>query len=300
MSHHHAPSRSIIAVLLLAGCAPDAFDRDRDDISADVTRARLTSLEIDSSAIAVAPDAALPARPLPSEAFRPGHVVRTLIRTDERFAAGPVRVGSRERFRSPSWSLEMDAPNGRILILKGTPAGPPEALDESRLRTLALMRLASFGIPPGEIGRVVQRRSMAQHQDGDSARPTPPELHRHKTFVFRGLGGVPVEGHRAVVSHGPDGSFHRALVTWPPLAGAGHALRTPLTVAEIEARAVAALARAGESAGLAHLRWKFRPTPGPGGEVVLRLMVGAHLGAVRAADGTTEEPREIDVDVDAS
>jgi hypothetical protein len=29
-------------------------------------------------------------------------------------------------------------------------------------------------------------------------------------------------------------------------------------------------------------------------------MVGAHLGAVRAADGTTEEPREIDVDVDAS
>jgi hypothetical protein len=52
--------------------------------------------------------------------------------------------------------------------------------------------------------------------------------------------------------------------------------------------------RAGESTGRVTLRWKYVPTALASGEVVLTLKVSAHL-----AGDATEEPRVIDVDVQA-
>ena len=106
-----------------------------------------------------------------------------------------------------------------------------------------------------------------------------PSVHRNKTFVLRGFNGVPVQGHRAVVTHSPDGVIHRALVRWPALAPSGHALRTSLTTAQISLRAIQALEAEGEPAPL--LMWALaeelavlRDMPQTPGYVQLALRLG--------------------------
>jgi hypothetical protein len=89
---------------------------------------------------------------------------------------------------------------------------------------------------------------------------------------------------------------HRALISWPPLARAGHLLRTRLTTAEIEQRAREALLLEGESGGPVLLFWKYEPTQVSTGEWVLTLQVGASMPSLTGAD-STEEPRVVDVDV---
>jgi len=125
-----------------------------------------------------------------------------------------------------------------------------------------------------------------------------PKIHRYKTFVLRGINGIPIQGNRAVITHQLDGSFQRALVKWPPLAAAGHKLATTLTVAEIEQRAAAALRDAGESSGAVPLRWKYVPTLLDSGEITLELVASARVKS-KQHEKFTEEPREIDVPVDA-
>lgn len=83
-----------------------------------------------------------------------------------------------------------------------------------------------------------------------------PTVHRYKTLIQRALNGVRVEGHRAVVSPGTDGRFARVLVKWPPLAREGHQPRTPLTLAEVEQRALVALKAEGVTSGRVKLAWK--------------------------------------------
>ena len=118
----------------------------------------------------------------------------------------------------------------------------------------------------------------------------------HKTFVFRQVLGVPVEAHRAVVTHALDGTFQRALIKWPALAASGHLLHTRLSRAEIERLALDALAREGVTDGAIALRWRYVATPTTTGEVVLRLSVAARVPSVSGIEADSE-PRDIDVDV---
>lgn len=237
---------------------------------------------------------AIPAERLRPERFEAQAVGAGLLQVGEPLAQ-VGEMGGRRLLEADGWRVELDAA-GSLLASRRLPTGEPAAdLDESILKTDALARLRAWGVPPAEVGRVLQRRVMAQSQEDGVLQA--PALHAHKTFVFRAIQGIEVQGHRAVLSHAPDGTFERALVRWPALAEAGHALRTPLSVEAIEDRTRSALAREGLQGSKVNLRWKYLPEPGPTGEVTLKLVVGAR-GQILDEDGTSE-PREVDVDVDA-
>lgn len=256
---------------------------------------KLTSFEFDSSGITTPPPAAVPTSRLSIKAFDDSNIISRLIQTNETFRKGAT-IGNRHESSSPTWLLEKDVMTGSILVLKNKPPGAALALDETKLQKMSLDRLDSFGLPSTEVLRVLQKKAMRQDFD-DGGNPPSPITHRFKTFVFRGINGIPVIGHRAVVSYGVDGAFHRALVHWPALASTGHRLRTKLSPAEIEARAKSALAKEGERTGLVKLRWMYVPIPQRNGEVVLKLMVGAAMKGV-AAEGVSEEPRVVNVELD--
>jgi hypothetical protein len=177
--------------------------------------------------------AAVPAERLSLEVFRPEAASARLLQTAERLSLVQA-VGDRLSLESESWSLEADAAGSVLAVRKPRIAGPAEPLDEAALAESAIARLGVWGVPEGEMGRVLQRKAMVQsREDGVAAAPA---LYAHKTFVFRAIGGIEVQGHRAVITHAPDGVLERVLVRWPALAASGHALRTPLGLPEIEAR----------------------------------------------------------------
>ncbi len=184
-----------------------------------------------------------------------------------------------------------------MLVLRKTPSGPRTSPDQALLQRSALARLNRWGIPSSEVGAVLQRTTMRDDLDGTTA--SAPEVHRYKTFVFRAINGVEVQGHRAVVTHTLDGTFNRALIRWPALAASGHRLRTPLRAPDIERRAAEALIAEGERGGSVQLRWKYVATPLTNGEVTLTLKASAIMGPELTQGGAAEEPREIEIDVGA-
>ena len=195
---------------------------------------KLTSFEFDSSV----------SRRFHQRRFQPRgsrsrlSTIRTLFHDSSKPTRHSKRgsIGSRRESSSPTWLLEKDVMTGSILVIKNKPPGAVVTFDETKLQELSLDRLDVFGIPSAEVLRVLQKKAMRQDLDDGGAGPSPPTTHRFKTFVFRGMNGIPIIGHRAVVSYGVDGKFHRALVHWPALASTGHLLRTKLSAAEIEAR----------------------------------------------------------------
>jgi hypothetical protein len=293
---------TLIPLALTVGCAVATDDDNGSATGASVassTSQALTAFEFDLSKVSVPPNPALPATRLTLKAFDPANISRSMLSSQEILKFTPTRVGSREEASTAKWSLERNLSAGHLNIIgQLEPTAAPVVQDEARLQTAALTRLANFGIPKGEIGTVLQRRSMMQSQDGTNSSPGRPVLHRYKTFVFRSINGIPVIGHRAVISHAPDGSFHKALVQWPALAATGNALRTALSVKEIQTRASEALVKEGESSGRVALRWKYLPTALASGEVTLKLVVGAKMAGVAGTE-LTEEPHEVDVDVAA-
>jgi hypothetical protein len=281
----------LAAVTLLTACATE--DNGRDSLDNHVEAA--STFSMDSTAIATTPAATLPASRLAASAFAESSLTSRLVRTDETFTTLNT-VGSRVMRQSTGWHLEHDAAKGSVLFVRRTTPGAPINLTDAQLQQSAVQRLAAWGLPASETLRVLQRRTMQQPEEGGVRGVA--RLHRHKTLVLRGFNGVPVEGHRVVVTHSPDGVVHRGLVRWPALAASGHRLRTTLTRATIVSRAIAALQAAGETGGQATLRWKYVATLNAAGEAVLTLTVGARMGAVDSAEHT-EEPREIDVDISA-
>ncbi len=276
--------------LTALGCAVEGNDA-LSPAPTGQTAQQLSGFNFDSTALAETPPRTLPTGLLPVEAFSNEMIVRSLIQTTEPFAEG-ARLGATTEMVSPNWKFEKDTTQGAILVLKTTPSGAGEKQDEAVLQRRALSRIGSFGIGGVEIGRTLQRRSMQQPQDDTLG---APELHRYKTFVFRAINRIPVEGHRVVISHAPDGSFVRAFMKWPAIASSGHRLTTTLLAREIEERAVRALTAEGETKGNVRLSYKYVPTQLPSGEVALSLKVSARMDAA----GDAEEAREIDVDVDA-
>lgn len=254
--------------------------------------------EIDASALENRPADTLPQQLLPASAFAVEAIWGGIVQSTE--LPGLVdAIGNREYFESPTWYLERNAVTGAILILRKPVPVDPQPQDENALRLDSLQRLSAWGLPATEVQRVLQRRVLVQHESDYLQQPTPPIIHRYKTFVFRGINGVPIEGSRAVLTHHRDGSFNRALINWPPLAPTGHKLRSDLTVTEITARAIAALRRAGEREGEATLTWCYRPTELDDGSIALELVVNARMPATHYEDGTSEEPRVITVKIDA-
>jgi hypothetical protein len=288
-----------LPMLLLAGCGVDASADAEDAPVAQSASAITSSFVFDSNAIAQAPSATLPTARLTLTSFQDSVITRSLINTTDSFTTA-LQMGSKTQMEGTQWSFGKDPTAGQVLVVRKTPSGPATIVDEAVLQRSALSRLNTWGIPSSEVGTVLQRQSLGEHQDGTSPTTTTRELHRYKTFVFRAINGVRVQGHRAVVSHTPDGTFNRALIKWPPIATTGHALRTGLSTTDIEARAEAALLAEGETAGAVTLRWKYVATPLTNGEVTLSLKVSAVTSPSATTQGATgEETREITVEVDA-
>jgi hypothetical protein len=257
--------------------------------------AALTSFTFDSTALQQRPLGGLPDVRLPLSAFEPAAITSRLIGTQEGFQDLGA-IDSRRLLESQTWHLEADKLRGELTVLRKVPGGPPSQQDPALLQKASLDRVKRWGAGAGELGPAVQRRLMKQ--DDNNGDPGQPLVARHKTFIMRAINGVHVEGHRAVITHHLDGSFHRAYIAWPALSGSGHLLRSQLDIPTIEQRAAAALSAEGESSGPVKLRWKYVPTRLTTGEVKLTLKVGARLAAASSL-GITEEAREVDVDVDA-
>lgn len=277
-----------LPLLTTFGCA--AEDPSAPPLAGQVQP--LTGFRFDTTAIAAPPPAALPAGLLTAAAFTDDGIIRNLIQTTESFTPG-MRLPTLIEMVAPSWKFERDQSQGALLVLKTVPGGRAVPQDDAVLQRSAQARLDQFGIPSIELGRVLARRTLLQDQDDKGV--AAPETHRYKTFFFRAINRVPVEGHRAVVSHATDGSFVRAYLKWPALAASGHKLTTRLATTEVVRRATAALTAEGESGGEVRLSWKYVATPLASGEVALTLKASARLAAPAAAS----EAREIDVEVDA-
>lgn len=296
-----------LPVVLLTACSGDVPEQSDPLATAPELEEELMTpaLELDSSPLQPLADSlrahggslqtlALPAERLRTHAFRPVFTAERFVQTAEPFTR--VRsLGATEEFESASWRMESGA--GRLFVLRKPNAAPGAAVatDEISLRDSARTRLRSWGVPDEEVGDVWQRQVLGQERVAGVN--MEPQLYAHKTFVIRAIQGVPVQGHRAVITHAPDGTFTRAMVNWPALAASGHTLRTPLDVPAIEGRTRAAFAKEGGTPGKARLRWKYVPEELPSGEVRLKLMVGAR--APMAMEDGMSEPRELDIDVDA-
>ncbi|MHA7630179.1 hypothetical protein [Corallococcus sp. M7] len=285
---------TVLPLAAMSGCDEGAF-MDPAAVTTQSSRATTVGFIFDSTAIATPPTGGLPTTLLPSTAFNDAALQGSLVGTTEPFTQTGT-LGPRADLESQSWKLERDPSEGQVLVLNKVASGPETPQEPAILQRTALARLQRWGIPTSEIGAVRQVKSFTQSED--PAGLETPALHRHKTFVMRAINGIRVEGHRAVVSHGPDGSFQRALISWPALGSAGHLLRTRLTTAQIEERARAALQAEGETTGPVRLSWKYVPTRLATGAWALTLKVSAAMPAVTSTT-STEEPRVVDVDVSA-
>jgi len=291
MNPHVLRFLTVLPLTALLGCDsgvlvdPEALEAQRASAAIDFV--------FDSTRIATPPTGGLPTTLLSRTAFDDSLLQGALIGTTEAFTDVEA-VGTRRDRQSRTWTLESDSSEGHVVVMNNLGGGPATPQEPAVLQRTAVARLLRWGIPSAEMGPVYQVRSYVQ--DREDGVVSAPSVHRHKTFVMRAINGIRVEGHRAVVSHGVDGSFQRAFIAWPPLARTGHLLRTRLSTADIEQRAREALRAEGERSGNVRLFWKYAPTQVSTGEWGLTLEVGAAMDSVTGENGT-EEPRIIDVDV---
>jgi len=294
------------------------------DPTAAATRplASASDYQFDTSKLTAPPPATLPSARLKPGAFAEANIAQAFADKMPEGVSPRKLGGTRTIVLGNEWRIERDAQQGSLLVARHPPdeveeqeteepgkarpdARPPEykprenTLDDARAKSLSLERLTRFGIPATEVGEVTSLRLVTQ--DLDAERPGPVELMSYKTVVYRAINGVPVRGHRAVVTHWPDGSLKRTLVHWPAIAETGNRLTTRLSVAEITGRAARVLAREGVPKGSrASLRFRYVPVQQPNGEVTLRLITSARVRAPeKLPEGSFAEPREFEVPVDA-
>jgi hypothetical protein len=272
----------------------DASEFDNEAaVATPATELRAESqLKFDTTAIERHPPAALPRAPLTTRAFTVENVARSLLATSEGLKEAS-RTDARTLYESANWHAEIGT-QGQVLAVFQPELGEGKLQDERQLQADALGRLQKFGVPPDEMGPVVLRQALSlDEQDGKLAET--PEIDGYKTFVMRGLNGVRVRGHRAVLTHGAEGSFRRVMMRWPAIAAKGHKLRSALSTEEIVSRATRQLVSEGVVRGEVKLGWMYAPTTSETGEVTLELQVIASLPA--SAD--YGEGRVVEVPVDA-
>jgi len=288
----HNMIRFALPLALLAGCS---LEPRSEDGLVEEQQAVVSDFTWDTTMLTAIPEGGIPPARLPLAGFGEVAIRHKLIQSAEAFQ--PTRsAGGRSELESVSYRFSTDASRGLVLVVNKIDSGPPSDQNENALQLRAIDRLKTWGIGAGEIGPVWQRRMMGTAED-NSVLGAPTRL-AYKTFVLRSVLGVRVDGHRAVVTHGLDGSFRRAIAVWPALAASGHLLHTQQTIAQIKARAAAALAAEGFTTGKISLRWKYVATAAQSGEVTLKLMVGARTAGV-ASNELGEEPYEVNVDVNA-
>ncbi|MCP3165605.1 hypothetical protein [Myxococcus qinghaiensis] len=298
MKTHIIRFLTVLPLTAMLGCdsVTPLAEQSPDTQPAQVSSAATAvSFEFDTTGIATPPSGGLPTQLLQANAFNDAILQRGLIGTTEPFTVSG-ELGTRLDLESANWKLERDGSSGRALVLNKVESGAPTRQEPAVLQRNSLARLQRWGIPTTEVGEIRQVASFVQSEDVGTFEPA--ELHRHKTFVLRAINGIRVQGHRAVVTHGVDGSFQRALIAWPALAREGHLLRTRLSTAEIERKATEALVAEGLTAGRVRLAWKYVPHRLTDGSWALTLQVGAAVASV-TTETHTEEPRVIDVDVNA-
>ncbi len=285
---------SVVLPLCVASCTAETGVPSAPQPGHQVD-APLASYLYDVSGLSITPPAQLPpGLRLRTADFAPQTIARALIRTQESFTQ-VATAGESTSSESASYKLEVDNSQGRILVLSKLAGGPAAEVLETDLTQQSLARLAAWGVVGDETGPVLARRTL--RDDSSSAPATGPVLHRYKTFVDRSIGGIPVQGHRAVLSYTPGGVFHRALLIWPPLAASGHTLSSALSIDEIKQRTTEVLHNEGCASGLVKLRWKYLPTLQASGEVTLQLVVAAKSRAAVQKSGIGEELREFDIDL---
>ncbi|MSP62157.1 MAG: hypothetical protein EXR72_17850 [Myxococcales bacterium] len=290
----HTMIRIALPLLLLTGCGLDPALEEGIE-NGDERQALAGGLTYDTTSLTAIPAGTIPATRLPLSAFGQTVIQQKLIQSAEAFQPG-VSGGGRSEFESPSFTFSTDASRGMTLALNKMDPGPAADQSETTLQTRATDRLKMWGIGASEIGPVWQRRMLGTSEDNGVV-GAPARL-AYKTFVLRSILGVRVDGHRAVVTHGLDGSFRRVIAKWPALAASGHLLHTRLTTTQIKSKATTAMYEAGFTTGQIKLRWKYLATAGSNGEVTLKLMVGARTAAL-VSNEVTEEPFEVNVDVSA-
>jgi hypothetical protein len=289
---------ALIAAFALTACGEmSAPEAPVAPAAIDTAEQALTAFDIDLEGLTKRPSGLLPARTLSAEAWTTDAIRTQLVQTDEAFDV--VRdIGSRQIIKAASWRVERDPARGLITVHDQTKKKAAQApLDAELLQERALLRLEQWGVQPAEVARVLHKPLMRQDREQDGTL-SKPAIHRYKTFVWRGLNGIPIEGQRAVITHHPDGSFHRASIAWAPLAVSGHKLKTTLSTEQIRARAVQALQAAGEEGGVATMRWAYVPTLDADGAARLELKALLRLEASEHADHT-EEARIFEVSVGA-
>ncbi|MBI2569325.1 MAG: hypothetical protein HYV63_20095 [Candidatus Schekmanbacteria bacterium] len=242
-----------------------------------------------------------PAAMLKRASFQVANLARNMLNIQAPFTTvGKLR--SREQSETADWWVEVDALQGRALLISKRPAGEPAATratapTRAALKEDSMRLLKSFGIPYGELGEVVQTAAMGQVITRDN-QVGAPTLHAHKTFVFRTVNGIRVDGHRSVITHTPAGALSRALIKWPPLAASGHRMTSRFTPAEIQNLAQQAISARGDHPEKVRLRWRYEPVSTPTGEVVLKLRAQA---VYHTREGKTEEhigePTAVNLDV---
>jgi hypothetical protein len=176
-----------------------------------------------------------------------------------------------------------------------TTAGAGVGVAPSLQGDLAL--LGRWGLPSGEIARAFNAQTMAANHENGVAQTA--SLHRFKTFAVRGFGGIEVRGHRAVVSHAPDGRITRVLANWPAIGGTAHKLSTRLTATEVLTRATSALKAEGVRYGSAQVFLEYVPTVSSAGACTLKLVGVAKVRGAEASAEHGDEARTVDFDVSA-
>lgn len=285
---------SLIFAFGLVNCSVDANVDQAIPMDNPIGSQQLAH-SFDVSALGQRLPLSLPATRLSAAAFEQARIARSFIGGNETFTI-TNQLGDQTRSESPSYTLELDSRQGQLLLLRKLVPGPAVAVAEPELTQQSIARLAAWGLPADELGTTLQRRVLREDSRGNLT--SGPLLHRYKTFVERAIGGIPVQGHRAVITYSPDAAFHRALIIWPPLASDGHLLTTSLSPTEIKSRADLELQKEGSTGGQVKLSWKYLASPTGNGEVTLRLVVSAQVRSeVQSGPGT--ELREFDIDVSA-
>ncbi len=274
---------------------PQVFDKSASDGGAPIEAVAAGDFTMQIAGIVERPASALPASGVTPQSFTASVFALELMNVSEPFVLIEGLL-TRKFYESANWYLEIDALDGSVLALRKPTTVDPSPQDENAIREESEMRMMSWGVSPQEVIRVLQRRTMWQHENDQGA--SAPQLHRYKTFFIRGINGVEIEGNRAVLTYHRDGSFHRALLHWPPLATAGHRLRSDLPIAEIVERVQLELMQAGEFEGDVELGWKYVPKQMSNGAIALELVVSAKLAGVSHAEHD-EEPRVFNVSIDA-
>lgn len=157
--------------------------------------------------------------------------------------------------------------------------------------------LGRWGIPTDEILRSFSAQTMAVNfESGVAQTPTP---HRFKSFAIRGFDNIAIRGHRAVISHAPDGRITRILTNWPALASTGHVLSTRLAASDILARATSAMSAERITMGNAKVSLEYVPTVLPTGECTLKLTGVVKVQGSEPTGDHGDETRAFDFDIAA-